>query len=152
MQLFVSRSRAEWLAFPAGQNSFRQVHCWAQRLNSFRGNGAILASPSLIAMISEGVRISDAFRIMQWVTFYPSGHLRSVLVIGPTDRGWASSPERWARSRNGRVLRSRPVLCEMRTSCNQQRYHRLAGQFFLNLGCLFCYSYYADSVLWLLVL
>src|SRR6218665_4049868 len=24
---------------------------------------------------------------MQWVTFYPSGHLRSVLVIGLTDRG-----------------------------------------------------------------
>src|SRR6218665_2645158 len=87
MQLFVSRSRAEWLAFPAGQNSFRQVHCWAQRLNRFRGNGAILASPSLIAMIYEGVRISDASRIMQWVTFYPSGHLRSVLVIGLTDRG-----------------------------------------------------------------
>src|SRR6218665_546245 len=38
-----------------------------------------------------------------------------------------------ARSRNGRVLRSHPVLCEMGTSCNQQRYHRLAGQFFLIL-------------------
>src|SRR6218665_4228120 len=66
MQLFVSRSRAEYLAFPAGQNSFRQVHCWAQRLNRFRGNGAILASPSLLAMIYEGVRISDASRFMQW--------------------------------------------------------------------------------------
>src|SRR6218665_3410437 len=41
------------------------------RLNRFRGNGAILASPSLIAMIYEGVRISDASRFMQWVTFYP---------------------------------------------------------------------------------
>ena len=84
MQLFVSRSPAE---FPAGQNSFRQVPCWAYRLNRFRGSGAIQARHSLIAVIYEGVRISDASRIMQWVTFYPSGHLRSVLVIGLTDRG-----------------------------------------------------------------
>src|SRR6218665_45910 len=66
MQLFVSRSRAEWLAFPAGQNSFRQVHCWARRLNRFRGSGAIQARHSLIAVIYEGVRISDASRFMQW--------------------------------------------------------------------------------------
>jgi len=87
MQLFVSRSRAEWLAFPAGQIFFSPVHWRARRLNRFRGSGAIQARPSLIAVISEGVRISDASRFMQRVTFYPSGHLRSMLVIGPTDLG-----------------------------------------------------------------
>src|SRR6218665_3774199 len=103
MQLFVSRSQAEWLSFPAGQNSFRHVHCWAQRLNRFLGNGAILASPSLIATIYEGVRISDASWFMQWshsTLPVTSGQCWSLVL--PTGV-LAASPERWARSRNGRV-------------------------------------------------
>src|SRR6218665_2226674 len=103
MQLFVSRSRAEWLAFPAGEIFFSAVHGRGRRLNRFRGSGAIQARPSLIAVISEGVRISDASRFMQWshsTLPVTSGQCWSLVL--PTGV-LAASPERWARSRNGRV-------------------------------------------------